>query len=94
MMRQTDIENPMVVDAYWNDYVSNPQPEKKGYYNKHREIFIETERALEYASEELAHDEYVQGSFAEYMSEQVLESPELAKIFLDWFYHNWERTGD
>lgn len=39
------IENRMVVDSLWNDWVSNPEPD--GYYNRYSDEFVSKENALD-----------------------------------------------
>ena len=90
MMR--DVENPMVVDAYWNDWVSKPEP--KGFYNRRSEVFVSEEDALEHAVEAIQTDEFERDTFLECFAELVNDNPAVKEKFLEWFYKNWERTGD
>lgn len=91
-MVQKDIENPMVVDSLWNDWLSNPKP--KGFYNRRREVFVKEEDALDHAVEAILTDEFERDTFLECFADLVNDNPAVREKFLKWFYSNWERTGE
>ena len=86
------IENPMVVDSLWNDWVSNTEPD--GYYDRHSEEFVTKDNALDYALEKLDFDDYTKGRFIEDAIDLIVDNEEVKEAFLKWFYKNWERSGD
>lgn len=94
MVPMKQIENPMVVDTRWNDWLSNPQPERKGFYNKRSEVFVDEDYALEHAVEAIQDDEYERDTFLEHVAELIYENQDVKEKFLAWFYGTWERTGD
>lgn len=90
LMKQ--IENPMVVDSLWNDWVSNP--EQDGYYDSRSDEFVAKENALDYALEKLDFDDYTKGRFVEDAIDLIVDNDEVKEAFMKWFYKNWERSGN
>ena len=86
------IENRMVVDSLWNDWVSNP--ESDGYYNRYSDEFVSKENALDYALDKLDFDVYTKGRFIEDAIDLIVDNEEVKEAFMKWFYENWERSGD
>lgn len=85
-MRGQDIENPMVVDSRWNDYITN---DTSGYFDGDR--FVSDDDMLDFAVDAI-HEEYDRERLLEDLSDLIYEDKEVRKKFLDWFYKNWERV--
>ena len=89
---QKQIENPMVVDSLWNDYISKPEPD--GYYDNRTDEFVAKEHALDYALDALSNDDYTKERFIEDVTDHIVTNMEIEEMFLKWFYKKWERLGN
>lgn len=85
-MRGQDVENPMVVDSRWNDYITN---DTSGYSDGDR--FVSDDDMLDFAVDAI-HEEYDRERLLEDLSDLIYEDKEVRKKFLDWFYKDWERV--
>lgn len=88
------IENKTAHNPAWDDYMSNPQPEPKGFYNRRRELFVGENKALEHAVDSIQSDGFERERFLEDFVELVYGNPAVKEKFLVWFYSKWERKGD